>query len=77
MLAPFICGGASYLATRLSFALTRNLPEQQGRREPRFPLRARSGSSSLVALAHGTNDAQKTMGALVTLTLIAGGRLGA
>ena len=33
-------------------------------------------SSSLVALAHGTNDAQKTMG-VVTLTLIAGGRLGA
>ncbi len=29
-----------------------------------------------MALAHGTNDAQKTMG-VVTLTLIAGGRLGA
>ena len=33
-------------------------------------------SSSLVALAHGTNDAQKTMG-VITLTLIAGERLGA
>jgi inorganic phosphate transporter, PiT family len=33
------------------------------------------GTSSLVALAHGTNDAQKTMG-VVTLTLVAGGRLG-
>jgi PiT family inorganic phosphate transporter len=33
-------------------------------------------SSSLVALAHGTNDAQKTMG-VVTLTLVPGGRLGA
>src|SRR5438045_9642089 len=31
-------------------------------------------SSSLVALAHGTNDAQKTMGVIV-LTLVAGGRL--
>src|SRR4029078_7648019 len=31
-------------------------------------------SSSLVALAHGTNDAQKTMGVIV-LTLVAGDRL--
>ncbi|MEU4892792.1 inorganic phosphate transporter [Streptomyces sp. NPDC044780] len=33
------------------------------------------GSASLVALAHGTNDAQKTMG-VITLTLISGGVLG-
>jgi PiT family inorganic phosphate transporter len=34
------------------------------------------GSSSLLSLAHGTNDAQKTMG-VVTLALIANGTLGA
>ena len=73
LLAPFICGGAAYIATRLSFALTRNLPEQHASRGFRY---GQIGSSSLVALAHGTNDAQKTMG-VVTLTLIAGGRLGA
>ena len=33
-------------------------------------------SSSLVALAHGTNNAQKTMGVIV-LTLVASGRLSA
>jgi PiT family inorganic phosphate transporter len=34
------------------------------------------GSASLVSLAHGTNDAQKTMG-IITLALIAHGSLGA
>jgi PiT family inorganic phosphate transporter len=34
------------------------------------------GSASLVSLAHGTNDAQKTMG-IITLALIANGSLGA
>ena len=33
------------------------------------------GSASLVSLAHGTNDAQKTMG-IITLALIADGSLG-
>jgi PiT family inorganic phosphate transporter len=32
-------------------------------------------SASLVSLAHGTNDAQKTMG-VITLTLISAGALG-
>jgi inorganic phosphate transporter, PiT family len=72
LLAPFICGGAAYLATRLSFGLTRNLSEDHSSRGFRY---GQIASSSLVALAHGTNDAQKTMG-VVTLTLIAGGRLG-
>lgn len=35
----------------------------------------RIGSASLVSLAHGTNDAQKTMG-VITLTLISAGALG-
>jgi PiT family inorganic phosphate transporter len=73
LLAPFICGGAAYLATRLSYGLTRNLSDEHSSRGFRY---GQIASSSLVALAHGTNDAQKTMG-VVTLTLIAGGRLGA
>jgi PiT family inorganic phosphate transporter len=73
LLAPFICGGVAYLATRLSFGLTRNVGGEHASRGFRL---GQIASSSLVALAHGTNDAQKTMG-IVTLTLVAGDRLGA
>ena len=73
LLAPVICGGVAYLATRISFGLTRNVPDEHAGRGFRL---GQVGTSSLVALAHGTNDAQKTMG-VVTLTLVAGGRLGA
>ena len=73
LLAPFICGGVAYLATR---HLVRRSPGTCPRSTRAAASgSARSASSSLVALAHGTNDAQKTMG-VVTLTLIAGGRLG-
>jgi inorganic phosphate transporter, PiT family len=73
LLAPFICGGVAYLATRLSYGFTKNMPEEHAGRGFRL---GQIASSSLVALAHGTNDAQKTMG-VVTLTLVAGNRLGA
>ena len=73
LLAPFICGAVAYLATRISYGLTRSVPEQHAERGFRI---GQIASSSLVALAHGTNDAQKTMG-VITLTLIAGDRLGA
>jgi PiT family inorganic phosphate transporter len=73
LLAPLICGFAAYLATRLSFGFTKSVPEDYSSRGFRL---CQIASSSLVALAHGTNDAQKTMG-VVTLTLVAGGRLGA
>ena len=73
LLAPVICGGVAFLATRISFWLTRSVPEEHAGRGFRL---GQVGTSSLVALAHGTNDAQKTMG-VVTLTLVAGGRLGA
>ena len=43
-------------------------------RPPRGTGRARSLSAALVSLAHGTNDAQKTMG-VITLALITGRRL--
>jgi inorganic phosphate transporter, PiT family len=71
LLAPFICGAAAYLATRLSFGLTGKVSEEQSTRGFRL---GQIASSSMVALAHGTNDAQKTMG-VVVLTLVAGGQL--
>lgn len=70
LLAPAIAGLVAYTATKLAYAITRRydaLPD--GRGGFRY---GQIFSSSLVALAHGTNDAQKTMG-VITLTLIAGG----
>ena len=51
------------------FAITRTMDER--RREKRFKW-GQVGSASLISLAHGTNDAQKTMG-VITLALIATG----
>lgn len=70
VLAPFVAGLVAFLATRAAYAITRRrngLPD--GRRVFRV---GQVFSSSFVALAHGTNDAQKTMG-VVTLTLVAAG----
>ena len=70
IIAPIIVGVVAFIATRLAYALTRR---EAGRPDGRGGFRyAQVFSSSLVALAHGTNDAQKTMG-VITLTLIAGG----
>ena len=71
LVAPFVCGLAALLATRVAFRSTRSRTEQSVQRGFRL---SQILSSSLVALAHGTNDAQKTMGVIV-LTLVAGGRL--
>jgi PiT family inorganic phosphate transporter len=70
VLAPFTAALVAFVATRAAYAITRRtdgLPD--GRRVFRV---GQIFSSSLVALAHGTNDAQKTMG-VVTLTLVAAG----
>src|SRR5215467_1636662 len=71
VLAPFVCGLAAYIATRIAYGLTRRSREEDAAAGFRF---SQIASSSMVALAHGTNDAQKTMGVIV-LTLVAGGRL--
>ncbi|WP_341482195.1 inorganic phosphate transporter [Arthrobacter zhangbolii] len=75
LIAPLIAGFVAYLATKLAYRITRRHDPDSGSKLPR----RRGGfryaqifSSSLVALAHGTNDAQKTMG-VITLVLIAGG----
>src|SRR5262249_19934811 len=60
-----------YLSTLLSYRLTRSMNKDASTQGFRL---SQIASSSLVALAHGTNDAQKTMGVIV-LTLVAGDRL--
>jgi PiT family inorganic phosphate transporter len=69
-IAPVTAGVVAYVATKLAYAITRRY---DGRPDGRGGFRyGQIFSSSLVALAHGTNDAQKTMG-VITLTLIAAG----
>jgi PiT family inorganic phosphate transporter len=69
LLAPLIACAVAYLATKLALAITSGPNAQQNRARFRY---GQTFTSSLVSLAHGTNDAQKTMG-IVTLTLIAAG----
>jgi len=70
-LSPFIAGAVAATGTILVYRLTRGVPEGERGRGFRF---GQVGSASMVSLAHGTNDAQKTMGA-ITLALIANGTL--
>jgi PiT family inorganic phosphate transporter len=73
--APVIAGLAAYLCTRLAYALTARHDPETGTKLTQKRGGFRTGqifTSSLVALAHGTNDAQKTMG-IITLVLIAAG----
>jgi PiT family inorganic phosphate transporter len=65
VLAPFVAGLVSFIATRIAYRVTHKRQRDGFRIGQIF-------TSSLVSLAHGTNDAQKTMG-VITLALIAGG----
>jgi PiT family inorganic phosphate transporter len=67
--SPVVAGLVAGLGTWLVFKIVRNVAEQ--RRDADFRW-GQVGSASLVSLAHGTNDAQKTMG-VITLALIAYG----
>ena len=69
LLAPAIAIIVASIGTWLVFRITRSVAE--GFRDKGFRL-GQIGSSSLISLAHGTNDAQKTMG-VITLALIATG----
>lgn len=65
--APLTAGLIAFIATKLAYAVTRRY---DGRPDGRDGFRwGQIFTSSLVALAHGTNDAQKTMG-VITLALI-------
>ncbi|MEU1285871.1 inorganic phosphate transporter [Kitasatospora sp. NPDC005856] len=72
-LSPFIAGSVAALGTYLVYRVTRGIAE--GRRTQGFRS-GQVGSACMVSLAHGTNDAQKTMG-VITLALIANGTLSA
>ncbi|MCF3141175.1 MULTISPECIES: inorganic phosphate transporter [unclassified Paenarthrobacter] len=75
VIAPLIAGFVAYICTRLAYALTSRHDPETGDKLTQKRGGFRTGqifTSSLVALAHGTNDAQKTMG-IITLVLIAGG----
>ncbi|HEX8487095.1 MAG TPA: anion permease [Propionibacteriaceae bacterium] len=67
--APVVAGLVATVGTWLIYRIASNVPEN--RREKGFRW-GQIGSASLVSLAHGTNDAQKTMG-VITLALIAYG----
>ncbi|MBL1114261.1 inorganic phosphate transporter [Streptomyces sp. 110] len=70
--SPVVACVVAMLATYLAYVITHRAAAPAARKGFRA---GQVGSASLVALAHGTNDAQKTMG-VITLTLIAGGVLG-
>ncbi|CAH0152975.1 Low-affinity inorganic phosphate transporter 1 [Arthrobacter sp. Bi83] len=73
--APVIAGVVAYICTRIAYALTSRHDPETGSKLTQKRGGFRTGqifTSSLVALAHGTNDAQKTMG-IITLVLIAAG----
>ncbi|MFF4258143.1 anion permease [Streptomyces sp. NPDC001663] len=67
--APIVAGLAAMLATRLSYTLGK---KADGKAAEKGYRAGQIASAGLVSLAHGTNDAQKTMG-IITLALVAGG----
>jgi PiT family inorganic phosphate transporter len=71
VLSPIIAGVIALTATYFAYRITRRGDDGTVRRGFRL---SQIVSASMVALAHGTNDAQKTMG-VITLTLITAGTL--
>lgn len=67
VIAPLTAGIIAFAATKIAYAVTRRYDNKpDGRDGFRW---GQIFTSSLVALAHGTNDAQKTMG-VITLAMI-------
>ena len=71
LIAPLLAGTIAAIATFLVYRLSRRGPPDGVKRGFRY---GQLASASLVSLAHGTNDAQKTMG-VITLALVAYGSL--
>ncbi len=69
LVSPVVAGLAAFCAVRLIFFVVRKM--EDGQVESGFR-HGQTVTACLVALSHGTNDAQKTMG-IITLTLIAVG----
>jgi inorganic phosphate transporter, PiT family len=66
VVAPLVAGGAAAPATWLAYRITRSRPGDQVDTGFKY---GQAFTASLVALAHGTSDGQKTMG-VITLVLI-------
>ena len=69
LFSPLVAGAVALVATFAAYRITR---QARVRGSDTGFRRGQTVSASLVSLAHGTNDAQKTMG-VITLTLIAAG----
>ncbi len=69
LLSPLVAGVVALVATYAAYLITRQATLRGSDAGFRH---GQTVSASLVSLAHGTNDAQKTMG-VITLTLIAAG----
>jgi PiT family inorganic phosphate transporter len=69
LISPAVAMVVAFTGTRLVFWITRKVARRYQEAGFRW---GQIGTSSLLSLAHGTNDAQKTMG-VVTLALIGGG----
>jgi PiT family inorganic phosphate transporter len=70
-ISPILAGLLAAIGVSIIYLLIRAFQEDRAEREFRW---LQVASSSMVALAHGTNDAQKTMG-VISLALIANGSL--
>jgi inorganic phosphate transporter, PiT family len=71
VISPILAGVIALTATYLAYRITSRGDDATVSRGFRY---GQIVSASMVALAHGTNDAQKTMG-IITLTLISAGVL--
>jgi PiT family inorganic phosphate transporter len=71
--SPVVCGVVALVGTFLAYRLTRRARQDSVSRTFKY---GQTVSASMVSLAHGTGDAQKTMG-VITLVLISSGSLSA
>jgi PiT family inorganic phosphate transporter len=71
VISPLLAGAVALIATYLAYRITTRADDGTTKRGFKA---GQIVSASMVALAHGTNDAQKTMG-IITLTLITAGVL--
>lgn len=69
LISPIVAGLAAFIAVKLIYLIVKKLDESYVDRGFRH---GQTITACLVALSHGTNDAQKTMG-IITLTLISVG----
>jgi PiT family inorganic phosphate transporter len=73
VIAPITAGAVGLVATFVAYRIRRHATRRRADRGFRL---GQLGSASLVSLAHGTNDAQKTMG-IIVLALVAHGSMDA